>query len=1352
MSLEGLQAILDKEEIIATQRANDLFERPKFVDENYKRHVRTYIPLGRQADEGKKGQSVVGFERRVIREVRQAGALRGYITAEYGYGKTSTALYLWERAQANNVLAVPPFQLSKLTDLLVASFGWIRYEVGRTRPNLLDEAQSLYESLMERSAETLAKQYDIDLAAAQRMAHDRPDILDLTPADYIRFFEGMTHLSQQAGFDGLLILADEVQQYIEPEIKSGLRDPISPLFDVIGAILTRRKHLNFGLVLVIPPKELALLRDQRGDLVHRVLQVSLDLSSVYDREFPRRLWHRLAKEFDFEEHRDRIVSQECLEALGQISARSDLSDGPRTVINAFRRMTRRYIELGHPRDEPYTPYHFIEDLVSGNIQYDSPKKIPRVVSQALSHSLVKGHPKRERAVKWAAAFPNEGVPRSLQERLGLAADFDNLAQSALGDLVISVGDVRNRGFTLRGLDQVVVETDWLTMTIREFWRTYYETADTTRQRALEAFFSLLTNKVFPDNQWTVIEHITGGLTRNAGLVLEGCFHSFARRFPERRVHVRALWEDEPVKDAAPLGEVVVQFRLQRYLDWPEEKRRHHAEPIQIRYEARQIELTINLMHREEGAVSPQLEQVVGPIVSPYKLTPLLLLTMYRVIDEKRERNLIPKTDDQQIQYGFQPDLLDNAFREMFNAAVGAPVEAAEERIVEMALHRSLDAMYPDYDTLMLVGNWSSSLQKYTNAIKNLETAHERQGQIVYEGTKDDVATLFTLSNTGLDTFISNFPSLIEVTRDFPKRREAEQGVKGAVRFKLHSLEQKIRGWLQEAPDTEKVSVAGRTYEIHRLLSNGIYRRAIELGYRDKEIDTILDLMEERGLIEKDPRRGVLREAITQAPSVDELAADIEAWQKDIKTLHDAFPQSNQLRQWQEEAEKAQAIVEERLRTKPDDEQLIRLRRAVRAYQHQLTAFAQERHRLLQQEVTKQLNRLPVPDRRQGERLEATVQGSVDYVQQVNDLRVRVLRQYTSLSGELERLQRDVRSTQASLKAEELSLQSLTRLAAELKTHEQQAIDLQTRRDEFTTRFNEFAAWTNLVERGSELLGEIQTSGELVREQRDRFQELSQEINGHLSANKLDALPDAPTYEMRLNEITEAVRQLRAEATSRFNTLQERYQRALIDGLGFPPERLWTPHRYNPVAPDDSYMRLVSEVRSALQTSCEQLNRVIAKEQEAVHSTLRSPLLAALPSDEREALIKRGGELDEAFTGLSEQLASDREHVDNTVVINDFPEEGEGKFHQLLQELGRVRDQVSEFHPRVESLSSVLQALELTGPEEQLLKVLPAESEVTEVSELRQAATRLSEDDFWEALRGLHAKRRLRVIVEPVRYD
>ena len=175
----------------------------------------------------------------------------------------------------------------------------------------------------------------------------------------------------------------------------------------------------------------------------------------------------------------------------------------------------------------------------------------------------------------------------------------------------------------------------LRVIIREFWRVYDENIETTQRRAIKGFLDLLTERVFPGNQWKVLETIQTGLTRNNGLILEGSFTSYSRKFPERRVHVRILWEDESIKDVGSNGEFLIQFRLKRYLDWTEEERHLHAEPLEINYEARQINVSLNLMHRDEVNMSPTLDKMVGPIVSPYKLTPLLMLAMYEVINEKR---------------------------------------------------------------------------------------------------------------------------------------------------------------------------------------------------------------------------------------------------------------------------------------------------------------------------------------------------------------------------------------------------------------------------------------------------------------------------------------------------------------------------------------------------------------------------------------------------------------------------------------------------------------------------------------------------------------------------------------------
>jgi hypothetical protein len=1348
MSLEGLDAILTKEEIVETQRPADLVDRAEMVDSTYTRHVRSYIPLGRQAQGGDSNQSVSSFEKRVIREVKAAAALRGYITAEYGYGKTSTALYLWKQAREANVLAVPPFKMTQLSDLITATYGWLSYELKRTRPQsaLVQEAQSLYSTVIDRSAESLAKQYNIDRAGVQRLVLDRPELLILNTADYLRFFEEATRISREAGFDGLLVLADEVQQYIDPEIKTGVKDPISPLFELISGLITRRNHLHLGMIFILPPTDLDILRDQRGDFVHRMLQVSLDLRSIYDRDFASRLWQRLAEEFEFTDHCYRIVNPLTLDALGQIAVRTDLSDGPRTVINTFRHMTKRYIELGHPDDEPYSPYHLIEDFLNSRITFDSAKKIPKVTNQALSHSLVKGFPDRERAIKWAAAFPEEGVPRELQTAQNLEKAFDDLMQSAQGDLVIAVGDIKKRGITLRGLDQVKTEIDWLSVTIREFWRLYDENIETTKQRAVRGFSELLTTKVFPENQWKVLEQVTAGLTRNDSLILEGSFTSYSRKYPERRIHVRILWEDETVKDVDSNGEFLIQFRLKRYLDWSEQDRRLHSEALEINYDARQINVTLNLMYRDEANISPTLDNMVSPIVSPYKLTPLLMLALHETINEKRAKNAIPKSDDQTVRYAFQPDLLDNVFRFFFNQDVGKPVNAAEERILEEATSLLLKSMYPDYETLMLVANWTSSLAKYRNALKHLEYNHEKQGQVTFDGTKEEIAELFALKNTGLDSFISNFSVLLLVQQPFPTQREVKEGKKGRVRFQLHPLEQQIRKWLADSSDTHQLKMANKIHTVHTIPTNQIYRKAGELGYHHKEVDEVLNLMSDRALIVQ--VRGEIREEINLAPSIDDLVADIEAWQKDVAKLLEVFNQ-HQLRSWAEEAEKALVFVNQELRQKLDEEKAIGARRKVQSNRHQLEEFVKDRHQDLVRSIrqfernTPQLNPLHIKT------LTNPVQGQVSYVEQVNDIRSRVLRQFNTLAREVASYREQIKSLAASLETDNLEITTLVKLAEEYKTLQSNNEPLQEKVETATKDFNMFTEWGRLVKDGSDLSEQIQELSDAVRDERAKFQKLSQDIMGHLSANKTAALPDAPTFENQLREIAEAVRAIKAEASNRFADLQERYRHILMASLKFPRERLWSPYPYNPTDPDDSYRRLTQDVETALQDLHQRLKTKLAELQDEVRRILQDPSLKTMTTEDKNNIETNGNSLLKEFKLLSSQFSELQLKLNDDLIVNDFPEEGEGKFHKLITAFQQPHERLLDHVAKdVKQLSSTLRITAPSDEEKMVLDIL-LEADQIEYSELRQRVS-LSEDELWQALHGLYSKRRIRLPIQPIK--
>src|SRR5262249_19107304 len=148
-----------------------------------------------------------------------------------------------------------------------------------------------------QSVEDVAARYNMKVEAAQRLIEDKPQVQELSTADLVRFFNSMTELSLEAGFNGLVVIADEVQQYLEPQIKAGKGDPIGPLFDLIADLGGQTGP--FGLLLSIPLKEIGVINDQRGDLIDRMRAYVLDLKTIFDEGFPARLWKHLGKTFDF---------------------------------------------------------------------------------------------------------------------------------------------------------------------------------------------------------------------------------------------------------------------------------------------------------------------------------------------------------------------------------------------------------------------------------------------------------------------------------------------------------------------------------------------------------------------------------------------------------------------------------------------------------------------------------------------------------------------------------------------------------------------------------------------------------------------------------------------------------------------------------------------------------------------------------------------------------------------------------------------------------------------------------------------------------------------------------------------
>lgn len=1356
MSLEGLDYILNKREVVPTVSARDLLERAEQVDADYRRHVRTYVPISRAAEGDGGHLSVEKFERRIIKRVKEARAPRGYLTAEYGYGKTSTALYLWDRAEADNLVVAPPFQMLHLPDLITAIHGWVRYRLSTRQPDLVEKADVLYDDTTNTSIQKAAQESNANEATLRQWAREGRYIPDLQTADYLHYFETATQLVQEAGFDGLIVLPDEIQQYIEPQMRSGAGDPISPFFNLIQGLATREGYLCFGFIMVIPLKEIGVIREARGrgDLLDRMREISLDLSTVYDQDFARRLWDKLTQEFDYADVSSDIVKPETLDALGEIASRDDLSNGPRTVINAFRRMVQRYMSQGHANTQPYTPIDLVDDLLSGGIQFSGNNQIQNVTRRALQSAIIRKNPDAyEPAIKLAAAYPNDGVPLQVQKAYGVEDILDELMRTSLGDLVIAVGPIDQHGVTLVGLDRVQLQKEWLPQTIREFRRAYTETHNDTRDRAIEVFERLLETRIFKN--WKVVTKRPSTYTSNYSIIFEGDFQAFSSRFPRRRVHVQIYWEDEDQKDAFIDGDVLIEYHLSIHRDLEQEERRHLARSVEVYPEEYTAVVPINLMYVRPEGIAQQIQQGLQGVWSPYDLSPLVLMSIYQMLEEKRVDGLIPKHDDQYIQHGFQPDLLDNIMRDLFNAEVGAEVGAAGERIVELLVERLLNERYGHtYETLMAVSNWRNSLQKYWAALERLDNRYQKRGEIEVEGNKADISGSMVLSNTGLDSFMRVFDTLLKLENDWPNQKQQEQGEVGAVRFTLHSQERQMMQWLQESALTREINFAGNRYQVKCVELSDIYQWSRERGYQDEEIEQLITLLGKRELCEV-YQQHLLCELPSQAPDVEGVASQLSTLEYDVDVLLRAFPGHNNLITIENNTELWRQKIEEQLQTgTPDPELIYRLGQNIRIRQTELYNFANDERRNAVKQTETMLRGLRPVNSQQLSLVERPIEGSVSYVDQVNALRIALQRHAQSIRGEVEKLQSSLEQSLGMLKRQDLRYEDLAAHVQSLEEQREQLGTVNQDVTEFEQSYQNLNAWIRLVDQGSVLFSRLGEMENITRAEAEEFDLLSREIRGDISSrsNKLDILPNHSIYESRLSEIERQVRGIRHDAINHFNDRQNRYRLALTNFGIYRREQLGQPFEYNFSNPGESNRLLEDHIQRLAVQACQQMQQLATRQRQNILNTLNTPYLKDIPEEERETIERQGSDLLGDVNRLAEHL--ERSHADSQDirVIRDFPATDEGRFAELIQGLAEAKSYLQEIDRRSRQLGNWLTVFELTPEQEQLLSHLSVEGMDT-MEDLIEWRSRVScsDDEFWANLRSLYEKRRVRLSVGRVRF-
>ena len=1289
MSVEGLHALLEKEAIVATQAADRLKQAPQIVEEAYLNHVRSYIPLGRvaQGDEGM--LTVAEYEKRLIRMVRDGKAPTGYITAEYGYGKTSTCLYLWQKCRETNLVAVPPFEFTQLQQLITATHAWVCYELTRTKPDLITRADAIRASYETSSLDELARQNGLSLEKLRELYDRGQLILAISPIRYVQYFEEMTALVIEAGFDGLVLLPDELQQYLDPRIKGGVEDPVVPLFDIVQGMITRQGKLRCGLIFSIPARELSLLNEQRGDFVQRLKAqgLGIDLRNIYNEDFAAQLWDRLANQFGFRDIASSMVHPATLQAIGEIAARPDLASGPRTVVAVFKRIVNRYLSVERPSG--YTPIDLIDDYRAGVIPFDETGKIQRVVNARLATGVVTGNADRERLMRLLAAFPTEGCPRPLLDEFGLTVAADDVAAAGLGDLVIFLGSASAPGMTLRGLEpQSEGPSDWLTETLREFSRNYIDTADLTISRAEDAFERLLFDYVFTAPNWKSLYVYDRRLTQNRGLLLEGSFANTMRRFPQRRVLVRVLRQGEAVIDSDIDADLSIDFVLSTHFDVPLSQRSSIAGAID-ETDPRHLRVDLNLAHRTAMTLRQDLHLKLQPVVNPYKVCPLLLLALDEYLEEKRRKNQIPQTEDSSVKNMFQSSLIDECFAELWNSELCGPNGAAGMKLTESLFLEACTRIFPDYRTLMSNAQWQTALHnEYCGALRELRSQAERQGESYVEGTKSEISQLLKRSNTAFDSFVSSFPQFIKIEQEF------KGSSRGAVLFSLHPLETLIVDALKGSSSRTSLAQSGRKPEVMPSLPmNEVYLLATRRGYRDRETEEVLHIMQSRGLIELiDQQGGLIALAPSRNPNVTELADSIKALQERVAPLAGYFGGELLLNIQQQLDTFGQAVPE--LRRTLDEKKIGLIDRSLRSCERQLTAVRSEK----QDALKAALAGFVLPEHPGRDKLEfLSRQVSLElFGRHLETIRRDLANRYEQQQKECTSIRDDWEGLRGMANTE-LEVQDLVTLAKKTHSLEDRLKQILSTGQNLDRQFFAFVQASSLLDNLVQLQRRLLNPS--LAKCEAELATLLHAINSAFATKRAEALAEVSLWDNQRLQIEQYATETEAALKGEFESWQDDYRGLLTAHLRLDKGEAPQSQTYNSANLKECRERYTADVQRTVRAVLGRISDCCANVSTRLTAIAYSGDLDALPMAEQDEAQNRAEQCQQLLNDIKQEA---------TILLNRADEDVDGifdnpspAFASFCQSLGQLQIRAAHMSDLLSKVEHALMDARLSEPEQRL---------------------------------------------------
>jgi hypothetical protein len=864
--MEKLKPILNKESILKTANSEEIRLHPAEVQRRYAEYASTHIPLGDTTEQLSKLKRVITVN---------VKCAVGTIVGPYGYGKTSTAVHMWDETSKQKILSVPPFVWNSLDQLITGVYYWVDHELGNGAAHYQQELKGIFARYSSMALSNLMDSLGLTQEQVDAMRERGVLSLELKALDVVNFLDDVSKLVLQAGYVGMVIYTDELQVTLSNYISRDLF--FSHLFDMVSNLIDRQG--KWAWILTMNNDVESTFSIHRGDLLQRLQSSALHfrVEKIYNNtEYARELWKEFEKRFDFSG--SGVITSDTLTSIGQIASRADLGAGPRMVTHTMALGIAHYEQTG----SAYSPFNVVDDFLKDRVIFDTLGKFPKATQEALNHVNIRDDEQRQQLIKLIAAFPL-GVNDQMLQKFELKAVFDELPPLARQELLQQLAG----GYILRGLSEVLTPPESIVETLT---KNFVNSFTANKKYAIEAANGFY--KMFVENPlfggWEVERPTKFGFD-GEDYISTTVRGTFDRKYPDRIIHimVTALEVSKTPNFEKANAQADLEYRFEfNYGLEAETPSRMLIDPEGNRV----VVFQLNLKSTDPALAENTLPAFLLPYYTIDQFTPLLTMSLAYYLDKNKGDQPMDKSQVDLITSNMSP-----YFQKLLLGAglVVSDQTYANGAVGQVKIQELFKAqcrkLYPDYLPLAYTKNWENHLQKYNNALSRMEAGYGIsiiRGRAELKISKGDLVDCFQVTGRSL-TQLENLLNELKGMGLVELINYSGTTVTAIVTIKMtvHPFEQHILDLIEASTDRVKVNQDHVNAIEHKIL----IQAGKMIGYTMTEVNKLIEILKFRKWIQFEERSGKLYRVIDDINEMREaLIKQCEIIDANAKLIADNF--------------------------------------------------------------------------------------------------------------------------------------------------------------------------------------------------------------------------------------------------------------------------------------------------------------------------------------------------------------------------------------------------------------------------------------------------------------------------------